>query len=227
MAIDNNTDSTNVKKTRIYKTDAMLYRLTRTDVKRLYNNNPPLSKTEEMNIEIALKEYLNKRYKTMQMAYDLNKYLGEAVKKDISKRLNCTQEELNDILCRTICSYFYNTTYAKLAESKAFDMDKGNPNLYDFLSYEELDSVCHMKQRLIEHHNANPDETLKEYVAAAENIAIIERKNFMTKYNIDPIAVQIGHYDSDEIVKVSDYLEKKMKQNTKTEVAKKSEDRQQ
>ena len=228
MAIVNNVNSPDDapsfesidKKPRVYRTDEMLYRLTRADATRIYKDNPPFTRAEQMNIQVALRKYLNERERTTTATSDLYECLGRIIENDKrlypnNRKFNCTQDELHEIMCTTIFSYFYNATYTRIADLKSFDMTAENANIYSCLSFEELRYINIMKEELIKHHQKNPNETLKDYVKFAENLAITGRKTFIKTFKADPILVQLGVYDCDEVLKVSNYLEKKMAHDKK------------
>lgn len=208
------------KQPRVYRTDVMLYRLTRADATRLYKNNPPFTMAEQMNMQVAIKKYLNERERTTTATHDLYDYLCKVIEDDKrlnpkSRKFDCTQDDLHEMLCSTIFSYFYNSKYSKIANLKSFDMSAKDANIYSQLSFEELRYINIMKEELIKHHQKNPNETLKDYVTFAENLAITGRKTFIKTFKADPILIQLGVYDSDEVLKVSSYLDKKIAQEKK------------
>lgn len=199
------------KMPRVYKTNAMLYRLTRQDAIRIYKGNPKLTKAEELNIDIALRKYLNERERTTIVTCDFYDFLGEVTINDraeivANRKFNMTQDELHEVLCTTLFSYFYNVKYSKIADLKALDLTQEDVNIFSVLSYEELRYLNIMKEEVMKNHRANPKESAKDMIAFAEKIALTGRKSFMKTFGVDPILVQKGEYDCDAVQEVSNRL---------------------
>lgn len=186
-------------KPRIYKTDEMIYRLTRQDVSNVKDDS--MNESEYKNIQVALNYYINEREKSIFSTRNLTNYMINAYGKEPGK-------DFSNNIYRVLLSYFYNVPYSRIAELKAL---KKGENLYRVMSFEELRFLSIMKNDILDKCNNKELKNKNDILAYAEELAKVGRSKFMLKYKVDPILVEIGIYNCDEIFYFSQFLEKKMK----------------
>ncbi|MBQ8749286.1 MAG: hypothetical protein IJW32_06055 [Clostridia bacterium] len=228
MALNNEVQTSDIdldkleKEPRTYRTDKMIYRLTKKDVFRLKNNTPPMTKSDYANLHVALKVYLNEREKSLRVNEELLTFVKDNYKEPTFA------EDLNYRICFTLLSYFYNVPYSKIPRLKNLDLNCKDRNLYRVMSYEELRYINIMKEQILKEAKSKPFLSERSILTYAQKLGTTARSSFMKNYKVEPILLEKGEYNCDEVRTTCEYVEsilesqKKKAQNAKRTTTAKS-----
>lgn len=205
-----------LKQPRQYKTDAMIYRLTKNDSYRLLNNTPPMTMLEYENLRLALYLYVNERERSIIQTKKLTSFIKANYKE------SQYSEDFHYKIPFTLLSYFYNIPYSKIPEQKNLDINSKDKNFYRVISYEELLAINSMKERIVEKCMEEKFPTEKSALLYAQRLAEDTRADFIEKYGIDPLLIEKGQYNSDDVLIAFRYTEQLIKEQ-KEKTANKNE----
>lgn len=189
-----------------YRTNKMMYRLTRQDVMRV-REDASVSKAECDTINNALNVYLNERRNVEIQANAFKEYFTSTFKEPEHSK----DFYLKLIICGL--SYFYNVPYNQITEIKNINNVNGKSyNMYDMLSYEELNYINRLEQSLIESGKKNPYKSELDAIEYAKQLGASARNSFMKKYGVDPMLVERNEYPYKETEAFQGELKEKIAQ---------------
>ncbi|MGN1227712.1 MAG: hypothetical protein ACI4TX_03620 [Christensenellales bacterium] len=192
------------KQPKTYKTDKMIYRLTKQDVFRI-KNDANIKRIECENIQIALKLYINEKEKSILATRRLTDYVNETY------TAPQFDSDLINKVYYTMLSYFYNVPYSSISRLK--NLNEGE-NLYNVMSYEEMRFISIMKNDVVNtglKQKFTSQESLLNYV---KKLAIVGREKFISKYEVDPLLVERSEYNCYEVLDFSKELDEIIKSKT-------------
>lgn len=216
---------------KVYKTNEMIYRLTKNDAVNIYKNLHTIPLTDLMNINVALKKYLDAYVNTgVLVGSSINYYKGlieQDKKLEPSKRkFNCDRETFSLTLTSTFYSFFYNVKFTDFREIKSGDPEM--EGVSERLSREELRYLNIMKEQTMEYIKQNPDKSKADYIKYAEKLGSSGREVFMKTYKVDPISIRLCEYSYSEVIEVNKVIEaeieKRKAQEMKKHIAQKAQE---
>lgn len=196
------------KMPKVYKTDNMIYRLTKKDALRIKENINP-NKTQYEIINNALLKYLNERKNSLIQTDDCFNFFKDSAKNFKNSEL-ATNENLAENFAYTVMScalsYFYNIPHNQIGAIKNFD----NAELFTMISYEELEFINRINKTLIKSGTEKPYTSEKDALNYAQTLGTSARKAFIKNYKIDPLLIEKGEYKDKDIEKFQQELSDKI-----------------